>query len=132
MRRYAQRGDQLDRIKNMLPRRPGSVGATPTDNRLFVEAVPFRCRVGIPWHHLPERFGAWNNTRRRFSRWAHGGVWERVFVHLADDADNEYAMIDSMIVRTHQHSADAKKGRRKTSDRTLARRTEHQDPHLGQ
>jgi hypothetical protein len=32
-----------------------------------------------------------------------------VFQHLAADADNEYAMIDSSIVRAHQHSAGAKK-----------------------
>ena len=32
-----------------------------------------------------------------------------MFQHLAADADNEYAMIDSTIVRAHQHSAGAKK-----------------------
>jgi len=41
------------------------------------------------------------NTHRRFSRWAKAGVWERIFQHLAVDADNEYAMIDSAIVRAH-------------------------------
>jgi hypothetical protein len=35
-------------------------------------------------------------------------VWEKVFKHLAQDADNEYAMIDATIVRAHQHSAGAK------------------------
>jgi hypothetical protein len=30
-------------------------------------------------------------------------------MHLSDDADNEYAMIDSTIVRAHQHSAGARK-----------------------
>src|SRR5215467_14031073 len=35
------------------------------------------------------------------------GVWQRLFEHLATDADNEYAMIDSTIVRAHQHSAGA-------------------------
>jgi transposase len=38
------------------------------------------------------------------------GVWQRIFEALAADADNEYAMIDSTIVRAHQHSAGAKKG----------------------
>src|SRR3954469_14741324 len=42
-------------------------------------------------------------------RWAKSGVWEKVFKHLSDDADNEYAMIDSTIVRAHQHSAGARK-----------------------
>ena len=58
---------------------------------------------------LPERFGDWKNTHRRFSRWAKAGVWERVFRHLAADGNNEYAMIDSTIVRAHQHSAGALK-----------------------
>jgi transposase len=45
----------------------------------------------------------------RFSRWAGSGFWNNFFKHLADAADNEYAMIDSTIVRAHQHSAGAKK-----------------------
>jgi hypothetical protein len=32
-----------------------------------------------------------------------------VFQYLAADADNEYAMIDSTIVRAHQHAAGAPK-----------------------
>jgi hypothetical protein len=45
---------------------------------------------------LPERLGDWKNTHRRFSRWAKTGVWEGIFQHLAADADNEYAMFDSI------------------------------------
>ena len=63
----------------------------------------------MPWRDLPERFGACKKVHTRFSRWARKGVWERVFRHLADEADNEYAMIDSTIVRAHQHSAGAPK-----------------------
>jgi transposase len=109
MRRYGLRDDQWDRIQNLLPGRPGTVGVTASDNRLFVEAVLYRYRAGIPWRDLPERFGDWKNVHRRFSRWAESGVWHRVFQHLAADADNEYAMIDSTIVRAHQHSAGAQK-----------------------
>ena len=109
MRRYALRDDQWDRIKDLLPGRAGSVGVTARDNRLFVEAVLYRYRAGIPWRDLPERFGDPIKVHTRFSRWAKSGVWERVFEHLAADADNEYAMIDSTIVRAHQHSAGAQK-----------------------
>ena len=109
MRRHGLRDDQWDRIKDMLPGRPGSVGVTASDNRLFVEAVLYRYRAGIPWRDLPERFGDWKNVHRRFSRWAETGVWAGVFRRLAADADNEYAMIDSTIARAHQHSAGAKK-----------------------
>jgi transposase len=47
-----------------------------------------------PWRDLPERFGDWKNTHRRFSRWARTAVWQGIFEHLPADADNEYAMID--------------------------------------
>ena len=92
----------------------GSCGATAADNRLFVEAVLYRYRTGMPRRDLPERFGNWKNVHQRFGRWAKSGVWEKVFRHLAVDADNEYAMIDSTIVRAHQHSAGAQKKPAKT------------------
>lgn len=57
MRRYALRDDQWERIKDILPGRSGHVGVTAKDNRLFVEAVLYRYRAGIPWRDLPERFG---------------------------------------------------------------------------
>jgi transposase len=114
MRRYALRDDQWDRMKDQLPGREGSVGVTAADNRLFVEAVLYRYRAGIPWRDLPERFGDPINVHKRFSRWAKSGVLERVFRSLAEDADNEYAMIDSTIVRAHQHSAGAQKKTEKT------------------
>ena len=44
-------------------------------------------------------------------RWAKKGVWQRLSEHLAAEADNEYAMIDSTIVRAHQHRAGAPKTR---------------------
>ena len=111
MPRYGLRDDQWQRIKDLLPGRIGHVGVTAQDNRRFVEAVLYRYRAGIPWRDLPERFGDWKNIHRRFSRWAKAGVWKRVFEHLASEADNEYAMLDSTIVRAHQHSAGAPKKR---------------------
>jgi transposase len=111
MSRYSLRDDQWNRVQHLLPGRVGHVGVTAKDNRLFVEAVLYRFRTGIPWRDLPERFGFWKNIHTRFTRWAESGVWKRVFEHLAADADNEYAMIDSTIVRAHQHSAGAIKKR---------------------
>ena len=108
--RYALRDEQWERIKELLPGRAGTVGVIAKDNRLFVEAVLYRYRAGIPGRDLPERFGDWKNVHRRGSRWAASGVWKRIFRTLASDANNEYAMIDSTIVRAHQHSAGAKGG----------------------
>ncbi len=107
--RHALRDDQWERIKDLLPGRPGDVGVTARDNRLFVEAVVYRYRTGIPWRDLPARFGDFRVVHTRFSRWARSGVWVRVFDTLAQDADDEWAMLDSTIVRAHQHSAGAQK-----------------------
>ena len=109
MRRYGLRDDQWERIKDFLPGREGHVGGTAADNRLFVEAVIYRYRTGLPWRDLPERFGNWKATHKRFRRWCESGVFERIFKALAGDADSEYMMLDSTIVRAHQHSAGAPK-----------------------
>lgn len=47
MRRYALTEQQWERIKYILPGRAGTVGPTD-DNRLFVEAVLYHYRAGIP------------------------------------------------------------------------------------
>src|SRR5215213_7321548 len=108
-KRYALRDDQWARMAHLLPGRVGYGGGTARDNRLFVEAVLYRYRAGLSWRDLPERFGGWENTHTRYSRWAKSGGWARVFTSLSADADNEYALIDATIVRAHQHSAGARK-----------------------
>ena len=95
MKRYALRDDQWEKIKPLLPVKEGDPGRTAKDNRLFVEAILYRYRAGIPWRDLPERFGDFRVIHTRFTRWAQKGVWEKIFKILAEDADNEYAMIDS-------------------------------------
>ncbi len=112
-RRYALRDDQWERIQNLLPGREGYVGGTAKDNRLFVEAVLYRYRADMPWRDLPVRFGDFRVIHTRHMRWSKSGVWQKIFEHLAEDADNEYAMIDATIVRAHQHAAGAKGGTKK-------------------
>ena len=110
MNRHGLRDDEFARIENLLPGRPGHVGRnSERGNQLFVEAVIWKFRTGVPWRDMPAHFGAWKNVHTRFSRWAISGVWESLFKALADDPDNEYAMIDATIVRAHQHSAGARK-----------------------
>ena len=67
MRRYGPRDDQWNRIKDLLPGRESSVAVTARYNRLVVEAVLYRCRAGIPWRDLPERFGDLIKVHTRFS-----------------------------------------------------------------
>jgi transposase len=109
MHRYALRDDQWVKVKNFLPGREGHVGGTAADNRLFVDAVIYRYRTGIPWRDLPERYGDGIAVHRRYRRWCESGVFARILETLALDADAEYMSIDSTSVRAHQHSAGAQK-----------------------
>ena len=109
-KRYALRDDQWERLQQLgLPGQNGYVGVTAKDNRLFVEAVLYRYRAGIPWRDLPERFGNWHRVYVRFNRWSKSGIFQRIFEHLAKQPNNEYAMIDATIVRAHRSAAGARK-----------------------
>ena len=111
MERLMLRDDQWDRIKDMLPGKASNCGVTARDNRLFLEAVLWMGRVGAPWRDLPAEFGPWHNVYVRFSRWRDKGVWQRIATAVSQDSDLEALMIDSTIVRAHQHAAGAQKKR---------------------
>lgn len=113
-RRHELSDEEWDKIKDLLPGRVGVVGANAKDNRLFVNAVLYRYKTGIPWRDLPQRFGDFRVVHLRHSRWSKSGVWRKVFEALSVDRDDEWGMIDATIVRAHQHSAGAKKKRDKS------------------
>src|ERR1700691_2739271 len=109
MRRHEIPDDQWDRIKDLLPGKAGDPGVTAKDNRLFIDAVLWIAKTRAPWRDLPERFGNFNSVWRRFDRWSRKGVWKRIF-HELQDPDLEWLMLDSTVIRAHQHAAGAKKG----------------------
>ena len=71
-------------------------------------AVLYRYRTGMPWRDLPERFGDGTRVYLRQPLGQKRCVGGCFGISTAV-ADNEYAMIDSIIVRALQHSADAQK-----------------------
>ena len=109
MRRDGVRDDQWARIQDLLPGRVGHVGRTAKDNRLFVEAVLYRFRTGVPWRDLPERYGPYTTAYNRFNRWRKAGVWDRLMDAVTKAHDGQVQMIDSSIVRVHQHASGVKK-----------------------
>ena len=108
-RRHELADSQWELIEPHLPGKAGDPGRTAEDNRLFVNAIFWLAKTGAPWRDLPERFGNWNSVFRRFSRWNANGVWAKVLEALGDE-DLEELMLDSSIVRAHQHAAGAKGG----------------------
>lgn len=107
--RYELSNEQWARIEGLLAGKVGDRGRSGVDNRNFVNGVLWILRSGARWSDLPERYGQYKSVHKRFSRWAHKGVWEKVFHSLTTDRDNEYVMIDSTIVRAHQQAAMYKK-----------------------
>jgi transposase len=107
--RHAISDDHWERIKDFLPGQKGDPGVTAKDNRLFVDAVWWIAKTGAPWRDLPERFGKWSSVWKRFDRWARKGIWDRIFRELRDP-DLEWLILDSSVIRAHQHAAGAKKG----------------------
>jgi transposase len=109
-------------IEPLLPGTSRSRGVTAKDNRLFLEAVLWRVRVGGPWRDLPLGFGNWNSVFRRFRRWAKDGVFDRIFEAVSVDPDFEYVLIDGTIVSVHQKASGAKGGLkiRPLADRRVA------------
>ena len=108
MRRYEISDEQFARIEPLLPGRPGTPGRNAKDNRLFINAVLWIARTGAPWPDLPERFGKYDTAYQRFNDWAKRGRWQAIFEAL-QDPDLEWLLLDSTVVRAHQHAAGQKK-----------------------
>jgi len=79
------------------------------DDRRVLDAIFYILRTGAPWRDLPERYGPYTTAYNRFNRWAKRGVWAGVFAALARGSPDSLRLIDSSIVRAHQHAAGARK-----------------------
>jgi transposase len=81
------------------------------DDRMFVEAVLYLARTGLPWRDLPEEFGTWSAVYMRFRRWEKAGVWRRVWEVLSRGATPALldVFVDSTSIPVHPHAAGAPK-----------------------
>src|SRR5271167_3274693 len=101
------RDDQWERLKDLVPGgRKGKRGPR-TDNRRFLNALLWMARSGGRWRDLPANLGDYETVKRRYYRWIEMNVLDEILVALAREADLEWLMIDSTIVRAHQHAAGA-------------------------
>ncbi len=103
------RDDQWERLKPLFPGGSKGKRGPRTDNRKFLNALLWMARSGGRWRDLPERLGDYSTVKRRYYRWIEMGVLDAMFEALAREADMEWLMIDSTIVRAHQHAAGARR-----------------------
>jgi transposase len=106
LRRHEITDAHWDAIKTLLPGQEGDPGTTAKDNRLFVNAIMWIAKTGAPWRDLPERFGKWNSVFQRFNRWCKAGVFHTIMEQW-QDPDLGALLLDSTIIRAHQHAAGA-------------------------
>lgn len=107
-RRYELSDAEYQRIEDLLPGRAGSRSRPAEDNRRFLNGVLWIARSGSAWRDLPERYGKWNTVYQRFRRWAEAGRWQQIFETL-QEPDLDWIMLDTTVVRAHQHAAGARK-----------------------
>ena len=107
-------GPMVERCRSRL----GPVPGLP--DRTFFEAVFYWARAGIPWRDLPSDFGDWSAVYNRLRRWIDSGRLKKLFEAMAAQPACDgtlRVMIDSTVVRAHQHAAGAvkKKGGRRAT-----------------
>jgi transposase len=94
-------------IEPVLPK--GRPGPRRKEDRRVLNGVFWVLRTGAPWRDLPERYGPYTTAYNRFNRWRKAGVWDRLMDAVTKAHDGKVQMIDSSIVRVHQHASGVKK-----------------------
>jgi transposase len=98
--RYELTDGEWSVIKPMLPDKPR--GVPRVDDRRVLNGIFWVLRSGAPWRDLPENYGPRATCYNRFVRWRQAGVWDQI-INAAHDAAVQ--MIDTSVVRVHQHGA---------------------------
>jgi transposase len=94
-------------IEPLLPTRRR--GVKPKKNRRVLNAIFWVLRTGAPWRDMPERYGPYTTAYNRFNRWRKAGIWDRLMDAIVKAHNGDVQMIDSSIVRVHQHASGVEK-----------------------
>ena len=101
--RYELSDYEWTAIKPMLPNKPR--GVRRVNDRRVLNGIFWVLRTGAPWRDLPEVHGPRTTCYNRFVRWRRAGVWDHIMDALAAGHDAALQMIDTSVVRVHQHGA---------------------------
>ncbi|WP_410511504.1 hypothetical protein PaeBR_15640 [Paenibacillus sp. BR2-3] len=83
----------------MADRLSGSIGV--------VEALQSRKTI----NELPAYYGSWSSAYSFFWRLQKAGIWDIILDHVSIEPDWSQVMIDTTVVRVHQHGSGAKGGK---------------------
>lgn len=107
LRRYELSDAEWAIIDPLLPRK--SRGVPRVEDRRVLNGIFWRLRTGSPWADIPERYGPATTCYNRFVRWRKAGIWDKLLAAVSEAYDGKVQMIDSSVVRVHQHAANGEK-----------------------
>ena len=114
--RYELADYEWTAIRPMLPNKPR--GVPRVNDRRVLNGIFWVLRSGAPWRDLPAAFGPYTTCYNRFVRWRRAGVWGRIIDVLAAAHDAAVQMIDTSIVRVHQHESCITRNQRQSMGRS--------------
>jgi len=114
--RYELSDGEWATIRPMLPNK--ARGVPRVDDWRVLNGIFWVLRSGAPWRDLPIAFGPYTTCYNRFVRWRRAGVWSRIIDALAAAHDAAVQMIDTSIVRVHQHGACLARNKRQAMGRS--------------
>ena len=107
MARYDLSDAEWSIVEPLLPNKPR--GVARVDDRRVLNGIFWRLRSGAPWADIPERYGPSTTCYNRFVRWRKAGIWDRLLKAVSEAYNGKVQMIDSSVVRVHQHAANGEK-----------------------
>jgi len=105
--RYALTDTEWSAIHPILPNK--SRGVPRVDDRRVLNGIFWVLRSGAPWRDLPRCFGPYTTCYNRFIRWGQAGIWDGILNAVANGRNADVQMLDTTIVRVHQHGACGKR-----------------------
>jgi transposase len=114
--RYELSDSEWSVIDAMIPNKPR--GVPRVDDRRVLNGIFWILRSGAPWRDLPAIYGPRTTCYNRFVRWRRAGIWESIVKALAARHDAPVQMIDTSMVRVHQHGACIADGARQALGRS--------------
>ena len=94
-------------IRPVLP--ANSRGIPRVDDRQVLNGIFLVLRSGAPWRDLPDCYRPCTTCYNRFNRWRKAGIWDDILAAMMDGCDTDVQMLDTSIVRVHQHASCVKR-----------------------
>jgi transposase len=101
--------EQFGRLAPLLP--SDTRGVPRVDDRRVISGIIHVLQSGCRWKDAPAHYGPYKTLYNRFVRWARRGVWDGIFMQLAEAGGPPAAvMLDSTHVKAHRSAAGGKGG----------------------